>query len=84
MAMLLFFKSANFFSFNYLLSVFKHFFFLPFKTFKLNEERLRGARIFLFFFSYLALLIKSWPYYKGGKTPFTSKLIFTLLKRTSY
>ena len=83
-ALSMFLKSANRFALSRLSMIIKSLFFLPIMDGSLSLEKLRGPRIFLFFFSYFLLLLKQWPYYKSIAKFFSSKIIFVFLRQTVF
>ena len=57
-ALSFFFRSANRVALQYLSGVIQSFLILPFRKGNLDINRLRGPRIFIFFFSFFLLLLK--------------------------
>jgi hypothetical protein len=57
-ALSFFFLSANRIAFQYLSGVIQSFLILPYRRGNLDIKRLRGPRIFIFFFSFFLLLLK--------------------------
>jgi len=79
-ALSLFKRSANYYALSGFLTLTKALFFFPFSSNISNQSRIGGARIFLFFMSYIMFIIKSWSYYRSKKLAFLTKFIFVLLR----
>lgn len=83
-ALSIFKRSASRFALTNLSMIIKSLFFLPIRDGSLSIYKLRGPRIFMFFFSYFLLLLRQWPYYKSWANHFVSKIIFVFLRQTVF